>query len=111
MGQRLDELMEKAATVPVLRSGAERSLVAQKAEGARVFDVDNAGYIDYLAAGGATLAISSSSMQFVRYSRLAFQRGSMFPRRWISPRPLASSFLGCAAGGSVAIRMRRFGTC
>lgn len=55
MGRRLDELMGKAATVPVLRSGAERSLVAQKAEGARVFDVDNAGYIDYLAAGGATI--------------------------------------------------------
>jgi glutamate-1-semialdehyde 2,1-aminomutase len=55
MGQKLDELMEKAGTVPVLRSGAERSLVANKAEGARVFDVDNAGYIDYLAAGGATI--------------------------------------------------------
>ena len=55
MGQRLDELMARAETVPILRSGAERSLVAHKAEGSRGFDVDNAGYIDYLGAGGATI--------------------------------------------------------
>ncbi|MEJ2187953.1 MAG: aminotransferase class III-fold pyridoxal phosphate-dependent enzyme [Acidobacteriota bacterium] len=55
MGQRLDELIARAETVPILRSGAARSLVAHKAEGSRVFDVDNAGYIDYLGAGGATI--------------------------------------------------------
>lgn len=55
MGQRLDELMAKAETVPILRADGENSLVAQKAEGSRVFDVDNAGYIDYLGAGGATI--------------------------------------------------------
>ena len=55
MGQKHDELMDRAGGLPVLRSGVEHSLVAQKAEGARVFDVDNAGYIDYLGAGGATV--------------------------------------------------------
>ena len=55
MGRRHDELMEKAKSVPVLRSGSDRLLVAQKAEGSRVYDIDNAGYIDYIGAGGATI--------------------------------------------------------
>jgi glutamate-1-semialdehyde 2,1-aminomutase len=55
MGQRQDELIEKALSVPVLRVGADRVLVAHKAEGPRVFDIDNAGYIDYIGAGGATI--------------------------------------------------------
>ena len=55
MGRRQDELIEKAVSVPVLRVGSDRVLVAQKAEGPRVFDVDNAGYIDYIGAGGATI--------------------------------------------------------
>jgi glutamate-1-semialdehyde 2,1-aminomutase len=55
MGQRQDELIEKAISVPVLRVGADRVLVAQKAEGPRVFDIDNVGYIDYIGAGGATI--------------------------------------------------------
>ena len=55
MGRRHDELMEKAESVPVLRSGSDRLLVAQKAEGSRVYDIDNAGYIDYIGAGGATI--------------------------------------------------------
>ena len=55
MGRRHDELMEKAESVPILRSGSDRLLVAQKAEGSRVYDIDNAGYIDYIGAGGATI--------------------------------------------------------
>jgi glutamate-1-semialdehyde 2,1-aminomutase len=55
MGRRQDDLVEKAVSVPVLRVGTDRVLVAQKAEGPRVFDVDNVGYIDYIGAGGATI--------------------------------------------------------
>ena len=55
MGRRQDESIEKAVSVPVLREGADRVLVVQKAEGPRVFDVDNVGYIDYIGAGGATI--------------------------------------------------------
>jgi glutamate-1-semialdehyde 2,1-aminomutase len=55
MGRRHDELMAKAESVPLLRSGSGRLLVAQKAEGPRVYDIDNAGYIDYIGAGGATI--------------------------------------------------------
>jgi glutamate-1-semialdehyde 2,1-aminomutase len=55
MGQRQDEMIEKAVTVPFLRVGADRVMVAHKAEGPRVFDVDNVGYIDYIGAGGATI--------------------------------------------------------
>jgi len=50
MGRRQDESIEKAVSVPVLREGADPVLVVQKAEGPRVFDVDNVGYIDYIGA-------------------------------------------------------------
>ena len=55
MGRRQDELIEKAVSVPFMRVGTDRVLVAHKAEGPRVFDVDNVGYIDYIGAGGATI--------------------------------------------------------
>ena len=55
MGRRHDELMDRAASVPVLRASDSQSLIAQKAEGPRVYDVDNVGYIDYIGAGGATI--------------------------------------------------------
>jgi glutamate-1-semialdehyde 2,1-aminomutase len=55
MGRRHDDLIEKAMSVPILRAGLDRVLVAHKAEGPRVFDVDNVGYIDYMGAGGATI--------------------------------------------------------
>jgi glutamate-1-semialdehyde 2,1-aminomutase len=63
MGRRYDELIEKAGAVPVLRTGGERILVAQKAEGPRVFDIDNLGFIDYIGAGGS--AIVGFANQFV----------------------------------------------
>lgn len=49
--------------MPFLRAGADRLLVAQKAEGPRVFDVDNVGYLDYIGAGGS--AIVGFANQFV----------------------------------------------
>jgi glutamate-1-semialdehyde 2,1-aminomutase len=55
MGRRHDELIEKAVSVPVLHAGAGRVMVAHKAEGPRVFDIDNVGYIDFMGAGGATI--------------------------------------------------------
>jgi glutamate-1-semialdehyde 2,1-aminomutase len=55
MGRRLDELMERATALPGLRASSGRVLVAQKAEGPRVYDIDNGGYIDYIGAGGATI--------------------------------------------------------
>jgi glutamate-1-semialdehyde 2,1-aminomutase len=55
MGRRSDELLERAAGLPGLRSGVERSVVVLKAQGSRVYDVDNVGYIDYLGGGGSTI--------------------------------------------------------
>ena len=63
MGRRQDELIDNAVSVPALREGTDRVLVAQKAEGSRVFDVDNVGYIDYIGAGGS--AIVGYANQFV----------------------------------------------
>lgn len=63
MGRRHDELIEKAGAVPVLRMGGGRILVAQKAEGPRVFDVDLVGYIDYVGGGGS--AIVGYANQFI----------------------------------------------
>lgn len=55
MGRRHDELMLKAETVPIFRTQEGSRIIAQKAEGPRVYDVDNVGYIDYIGAGGATM--------------------------------------------------------
>lgn len=63
MGRRRDELLERAGGLPVLRSGAEHSLLAVKAQGARVYDVDNIGYIDFLGGGGS--AIVGYANQFI----------------------------------------------
>lgn len=63
MGRRLDELLERANGLPVLRARADRFLVAQKAQGSRVYDVDNIGYLDYVGGGGS--AIVGFANQFV----------------------------------------------
>jgi glutamate-1-semialdehyde 2,1-aminomutase len=55
MGQRHDELMKRAASLPVLQTGAEDFVVAQKAQGSRVYDLDNVGYVDYLGGGGSSI--------------------------------------------------------
>jgi glutamate-1-semialdehyde 2,1-aminomutase len=63
MGRLSEELLKRAQALPGLRSGLERSVVASKAQGARVYDADNVGYIDYQGGGGA--AIVGFANQFV----------------------------------------------
>jgi len=63
MGRLSEELLKRAHALPGLRCGFERSVVASKAQGARVYDADNVGYIDYQGGGGA--AIVGFANQFV----------------------------------------------
>jgi len=55
MGQHHDELMDRASLLPVLRASAADSVVARKAQGPKVYDLDNIGYIDYLGGGGSSV--------------------------------------------------------
>lgn len=55
MGRMHDELMDRATLLPVLRAGAAGSVVARKAQGPKVYDLDNLGYIDYLGGGGSSV--------------------------------------------------------
>ena len=55
MGQNHDELMNRASLLPVLRAGAADTVVARKAQGPKVYDLDNIGYIDYLGGGGSSV--------------------------------------------------------
>ena len=55
MGQHQEELMSRASLLPVLRAGAADSVVARKAQGSKVYDLDNIGYIDYLGGGGSSV--------------------------------------------------------
>lgn len=55
MGRRTDELLDRASGLPEMLSQIEEFPVAMKAEGARVYDVDNIGYIDYTGSGGAAI--------------------------------------------------------
>lgn len=63
MGRLSSELLERAKRLPGLRAGFERSVVASKAQGARVYDADSVAYIDYQGGGGA--AIVGFANQFV----------------------------------------------
>jgi glutamate-1-semialdehyde 2,1-aminomutase len=63
MGQKRDELMERARILPELRARAEEHLIALKAQGARIYDIDNLGYIDF--TGGRGAAIVGYANQFV----------------------------------------------
>lgn len=63
MSQRTKELLERAGLLPELTARAEEYPVAQKAQGARIYDVDNVGYIDYTGGNGA--AIVGYANQFV----------------------------------------------
>jgi len=63
MGQRLDQLLERAAMLPELLRHVEGIPLVQKAEGSRVYDVDNRGYIDYTGCDGS--AILGYANQFV----------------------------------------------
>jgi len=63
MGQKLDELIERSAALPGLRRYARHHPLALKAEGSRIYDVDNHGYVDYSGGGGA--AIVGYANQFI----------------------------------------------
>lgn len=63
MGRRRDEILERAGKLPELRGLDEAYPVALKAQGARIFDVDNVGYIDFVAGGGS--AISGYANQYI----------------------------------------------
>jgi len=63
MGKRRDELAARAALVPELAAIDQSRLIALKAQGARIYDVDNSGYVDYTGAAGA--AIVGYANQFV----------------------------------------------
>ena len=56
MSRVRSEWLERAVRLPELRHQAERHPVALKAQGARIYDVDNVGYIDYLGGGGSAIA-------------------------------------------------------
>ena len=47
--------MSRASLLPVLRAGAADSVVARKALGSKVYDLDNIGFIDYLGGGGSSV--------------------------------------------------------
>lgn len=55
MGQKYDQLMDRAAALPVLRACGADSIVARKAQGPKVYDLDNIGYVDYLGGGGSSV--------------------------------------------------------
>jgi len=55
--------MERARILPELYARAEEHLIALKAQGARIYDIDNLGYIDF--TGGRGAAIVGYANQFV----------------------------------------------
>jgi len=55
MGQRRDELLSRATLVPEFLARVEQVPVPLKAQGVRVYDLDNIGYIDYLGGGGSAI--------------------------------------------------------
>jgi glutamate-1-semialdehyde 2,1-aminomutase len=55
MTQRSEELIERAEVLPELLRRAENHPVASKAEGARIYDLDNKGYLDYTGGRGASI--------------------------------------------------------
>jgi glutamate-1-semialdehyde 2,1-aminomutase len=63
MGQKSDEILTRATALPEMRARVELHPLAHKADGARIYDVDNRGYIDYTGAGGA--AIVGYANQFI----------------------------------------------
>lgn len=63
MAKRRDEIMERARNLPRVRELGESRPLIHKAQGARLFDVDNVGYIDY--TGGDGSAIVGHANQYI----------------------------------------------
>lgn len=63
MTRQRDELLQRARILPELTAWAADQPLAVKAQGARIYDADGVGAIDYIGAGGA--AIVGYGNQFV----------------------------------------------
>ncbi len=63
MGQKRDELIQRADRVPELRRCAQYGPVALKAQGSKIYDIDNHGYVDY--TGGSGAAVVGYANQFI----------------------------------------------
>ncbi len=63
MGQRRNDLIERAQRLPRVKSLADGLPIIQKAQGPRLYDVDNVGFIDYLGGGGT--AVVGHANQYV----------------------------------------------
>ncbi len=64
MGRRREEIISRARTLPSIRTLSDGVPVVQKAQGSRLYDVDNVGFIDY--TGGHGTAIVGFANQFVQ---------------------------------------------
>ena len=63
MGKQRDEIVERARSLPRIRELDEGLPLIHKAQGARLFDVDNVGFIDY--TGGDGSAIVGHANQYI----------------------------------------------
>ena len=63
MGQRRNDLINRARNLPRVQSLDDGLPVVQKAQGSRLYDVDNVGFIDYVGGGGT--AIVGHANQYV----------------------------------------------
>lgn len=63
MAKRRDEILERARNLPRIRDLGESRPLIHKAQGARLFDVDNVGYVDY--TGGDGSAIVGHANQYI----------------------------------------------
>ncbi len=63
MGKRREEIIERSRNLPRVRDLTESRLLIQKGQGARLFDVDNVGYIDF--TGGQGSAIVGYANQYI----------------------------------------------
>ncbi len=55
MGKRRDEILERARNLPRIRDLDAGLPLIHKAQGARLFDVDNVGFIDYTGGDGSAI--------------------------------------------------------
>lgn len=63
MGKRRDEILERAQRLPLIRGLDPSVPLIHKAQGARLFDIDNVGYIDF--TGGDGSAIVGHANQYI----------------------------------------------